>query len=148
MRGVGTSTDSLTAGPADEPDRGGLDRRVLVVDDSAPIRELLAVNLELEGFEVRCAADGRAGLELARAWRPDVVTLDVVMPDLDGLAVLTELRADGATCAIPVLMLTGRAQPADRDRAEALGADGYLAKPFEPAELVAAVLDLARNGRR
>jgi DNA-binding response OmpR family regulator len=136
---------------------GGVDRlpaeagtrapRVLVVDDSSPIRDLIVVNLELEGFDVRSAADGMEGLEVLAGWRPDVVTLDVVMPRLDGFATLARLRGEPATADIPVLIVTARAQAADRERGEELGADDYLSKPFEPAELVAAVGRLARRGR-
>jgi DNA-binding response OmpR family regulator len=121
--------------------------RALVVDDSAPVRELVVVNLELEGFEVRTAEDGQEGVDAALAWRPDVITMDVMMPRLDGFDALHRLRAEPATVDIPVVMVTGRAQRSDRIRGEALGADAYLSKPFEPAELVAVVGDLARNGR-
>jgi CheY-like chemotaxis protein len=122
--------------------------RVLVVDDSQPVRDLLSVNLQLEGFDVRVASDGQEGVELAAAWQPQVITLDVVMPRLGGFEALERLRADPATAAIPVVIVTGRAQAADRSRGEALGADAYLAKPFEPNELVAVVSELARAGRR
>ncbi len=120
--------------------------RVLVVDDSQAVRDLLAVNLELEGYDVRTAVDGQEGVELARSWHPDVMTLDVVMPRLDGFATLAVLRADPATADIPVVVVTGRAQAADRARGEQLGADAYLSKPFEPAELLAVVGRLARSG--
>ena len=130
---------------ATEPGHG---RRDLVVDDSSAVRDLVVVNLELEGFEVRSAADGQEGLEAAAAWHPDVMTLDVVMPRLGGFEVLERLRADPSTADIPVVIVTGRAQAADRARGEALGVDAYLAKPFEPAELVAVVSELARTGRR
>ena len=122
--------------------------RVLVVDDSAPVRDLVVVNLELEGFEVRTAVDGQEGVEAAVDWRPDLITLDVVMPRLDGFGALERLRSDPRTADIPVVILTGRAQAADRDRGQALGADAYLSKPFEPAELVGVVSELARAGRR
>ena len=122
--------------------------RALVVDDSDAVRGLVVVNLELEGFEVRSAADGQRGVELALSWRPDVITLDVVMPRLGGFEALERLRADAATADIPVVMVTGRAQAADRLRGETLGADAYLTKPFEPAELVTVVSELARTGRR
>ncbi len=121
--------------------------RVLVVDDSEAIRELIAVNLELEGYDVRSAADGLLGLDLVATWRPDVITLDVVMPHLGGFETLERLRADPATACIPVVIVTGRAQAADRARGDALGVDAYLSKPFEPAELVAVVGGLARAGR-
>ena len=122
--------------------------RVLVVDDSEAIRQLIAVNLELEGYDVRRAADGLEALEVAARWRPDVVTLDMVMPRLDGLATCARLRADPATADVAVVMVTGRAQAADRDRGEAAGVDAYLTKPFEPAELVATVARLAATGHR
>lgn len=122
--------------------------RVLVVDDSEAIRQLIAVNLELEGYDVRRAADGLEALEVAASWRPDVVTLDMVMPRLDGLATCARLRADPATADVAVVMVTGRAQAADRDRGEAAGVDAYLTKPFEPAELVATVARLAATGHR
>jgi CheY-like chemotaxis protein len=127
-------------------DRGAVPR-VLVVDDSQAIRDLIAVNLELEGFEVRTAADGVAALESIGEWRPDVVTLDVVMPRLGGFETLERLRADGTIAAIPVVLVTGRAQAADIDRGERLGVDAYLTKPFEPADLVSIVTELARGGR-
>ena len=150
--GVGTVHDTDLATAADgSPDPGAEGDRVLralVVDDSAPVRDLVVVNLELEGFEVRSAPDGEAGAALAASWRPDVITLDVVMPRLDGFGTLARLRADEGTASIPVVLVTGRALAADRARGEALGADAYLTKPFEPAELVAVVRHLARHGRR
>jgi DNA-binding response OmpR family regulator len=130
------------------PDQASGRPRVLVVDDSRAVRDLLVLNLELEGFDVRTASDGQEGVEVALDWHPDVVTLDVVMPRLDGFAALRALRADPRTASVPVALVTGRVQREDRALGEELGADAYLAKPFEPAELVAAVGDLARSGRR
>ena len=122
--------------------------RVLVVDDSPEVRDLLVVNLELEGFEVREAHDGQECLEVVGSWRPHVITMDVVMPRLDGLGALRALRADAATAGIPVVLVSGRSLPADRARGLDLGADAYLTKPFEPAELVTVVSGLALHGRR
>jgi CheY-like chemotaxis protein len=119
---------------------------VLVVDDSDAIRALIVVNRELEGYDVRTATDGLQALEIVRDWRPDVITLDVVMPRLDGFETLERLRADPGTADIPVVVVTGRAQAVDRARGEALGADAYLSKPFEPAELVSVVGRLAISG--
>jgi CheY-like chemotaxis protein len=130
---------------AGEP--GAVRTRVLVVDDSDAIRALISVNLELEGYDVRSAADGVLALEETASWHPDVITLDVVMPRLGGFETLHRLRADPATAHVPVVLVTGRAQAADRAQGEALGADAYLSKPFEPAELVAVVGELARTGR-
>ena len=122
--------------------------RVLVVDDSAVIRDLIAVNLELEGFEVTVAGDGEEALERVAEQRPDVITLDVVMPRLDGFETAERLRADPAYADIPLIMVTARAAAADLSKGEELGVDGYLTKPFEPAELVALVGRLAREGHR
>lgn len=122
--------------------------RALVVDDSAVIRELITVNLELEGFTVVAAEDGLAAVALAADLGPDVITLDVMMPRLSGLETLVRLRGDPRTAQIPVVMVTGRAQGVDLARGEQAGADAYLTKPFEPAELVAVVTRLAREGRR
>ncbi len=121
--------------------------RALVVDDSRVIRELIAVNLELEGFEVTTAGDGERALELAAEFRPDVITLDVMMPRLNGFETVTRLRQDPRTAGIPVVMVTGRAQTADRERGDEVGVEAYLTKPFEPAELVDVVSRLARQGR-
>ena len=110
--------------------------RVLVCDDSAVIRELIAVNLQLEGFEVTSAADGQAALDLAVELAPDVITLDVRMPRMSGFDVVARLRDDPATAWIPIVMVTGRAQAADVSRGEALGVEAYLTKPFDPNDLV------------
>jgi CheY-like chemotaxis protein len=116
--------------------------RVLVVDDSSVVRELIAVNLELEGLEVVRCVDGMEALERVAEQRPDAITLDVMMPRLDGFAVVERLRADRSTADSPIVIVTGRASAADLARGEALGVDAYLTKPFEPSELVAAVLRL------
>jgi len=121
--------------------------RALVVDDSQVIRELIAVNLELEGFEVTTAEDGESALRLAGELLPDVITLDVMMPRLNGLEAVRRLRLDPRTAAIPVVMVTGRAQSADLERGQAVGVEAYVTKPFEPAELVEVVTRLAREGR-
>ena len=121
--------------------------RALVVDDSAVIRELIAVNLELEGFEVATAGDGESALDLARELFPDVITLDVMMPRMTGFEAVELLRREPQTAHIPVVMVTGRAQAADRARGEEVGVDAYLTKPFEPAELIEVVTTLARRRR-
>ena len=121
--------------------------RVLVVDDSRVIRELIAVNLELEGFEVTTAADGEAAVRLASEVRPDVITLDVMMPRLNGFEAVQQLRQDPTTAGIPVVMVTGRAQTADLDRGREVGVEAYLTKPFEPTDLVEVVTRLARGAR-
>ncbi len=121
--------------------------RALVVDDSAVIRELITVNLELEGFEVATAGDGETAIDLATRIRPDVITLDVMMPRLSGFETVVRLRQDERTAAIPVVMVTGRAQAADLERGAEVGVEAYLTKPFEPDALVEVVRRLAREGR-
>ena len=121
--------------------------RALVVDDSAVIRDLISVNLQLEGFEVTTAGDGIEALDIVTTVRPHVITLDVKMPRLDGFETVTRLRDNPATTHIPIVVVTGRAQAVDLSRGEALGVEAYLTKPFEPAELVEVVTRLARYGR-
>jgi DNA-binding response OmpR family regulator len=120
---------------------------VLVVDDTPNVREQIRVNLVLEGFDVRTATDGQEALDLVAELVPDLITMDVVMPRLDGLAAATRLKADPSTAGIPIVMVTARAQTADRDKGRRAGVDAYLTKPFEPGELVATVRDLL-DGRR
>jgi DNA-binding response OmpR family regulator len=125
---------------------GATGGRVLVVDDSPVIRDLIAVNLELEGFVVDLAEDGEAALEAVGRSRPDLITLDVVMPRLGGFDTAARLRADPGTADIPIVIVTARASAADFECGEQIGVDGYLTKPFEPAELVALVSRLVREG--
>jgi CheY-like chemotaxis protein len=117
--------------------------RVLVVDDDEVIRQLIAVNLELEGFEVFTAVDGQDCLEKVNDVQPDVITLDIMMPRLDGWVTTTQLRRNPDTSAIKVVLITARAQDEDRDRGEQVGADAYLTKPFDPAEMIRVVRELA-----
>ena len=116
--------------------------RVLVIDDEAPIRLLCRVNLEAEGMEVLEARDGPGGLEQARAERPDVILLDVMMPGLDGWAEAEELIDDDATRDIPIVFLTARAELRDRARGLELGGVDYVTKPFNPTELASMVRKL------
>jgi DNA-binding response OmpR family regulator len=110
---------------------------VLLVDDEPSIRETLSFILEMEGFEVATAEDGRAGLDLARRLCPPVMLLDAMLPQLDGFSVCRQLKADSATAATRVIMLTALGQRADRERAFAAGADYYVSKPFDEDELLA-----------
>jgi two-component system alkaline phosphatase synthesis response regulator PhoP len=116
--------------------------KVLVIDDEAPIRLLCRVNLEAEGMDVIEAADGPSGLEKARAERPDVILLDVMMPGLDGWRVAEELLDDTGTSGIPIVFLTARAELRDRARGLDLGGVDYITKPFNPIELAPLVTDL------
>jgi CheY-like chemotaxis protein len=117
--------------------------RVLVVDDDDVIRQLICVNLELEGFQVSTAVDGQDALDQVKQTRPHVVTLDIMMPRLDGWEVATRLRADPETSGIRVILLSARAQDADLRRGDRIGVDAYLTKPFDPDELIDTVRRLA-----
>jgi two-component system alkaline phosphatase synthesis response regulator PhoP len=122
--------------------------RVLIIDDEAPIRLLIRVNLEAEGIDVIEAGDGPTGLELARSSHPDLVLLDVMMPGLDGWAVAEELLDDVETDDIPIIFLTARAEFRDRARGLDIGGVDYITKPFNPVELAPLVRGLlARLGR-
>ncbi len=119
--------------------------RVLVVDDEDNIRFLVSSALSLAGMETETAATGRDALDRIATWRPDAVVLDVMLPDLDGFAVLQRLRDRGHR--VPVVFLTARGTTEDRVRGLSDGGDDYLVKPFEVAELVARVqLRLRRAG--
>jgi two-component system alkaline phosphatase synthesis response regulator PhoP len=122
--------------------------KVLVVDDEAPIRLLCRVNLEAEGMDVLEAADGEQGLELARAEKPDVVLLDVMMPGMDGWQVAERLVEDAETADIPLVFLTARAELRDRARGLELGGVDYITKPFNPTELATVVEGLLERVRR
>ncbi|WSF69206.1 response regulator [Streptomyces decoyicus] len=121
--------------------------RILVVDDNKVIRQLIRVNLELEGFEVVTAADGAECLDVVHHVRPDVVTLDVVMPRLNGLHTAARLRSDPRTWDIPIAIVSACTQ-GEVDNGETVGVDAFLAKPFEPAELVRTVGMLLREARQ
>ncbi len=110
---------------------------VLVVDDEENIRFLVESALQLAGFTTISAADGRAALRLVTESRPDLIVLDVMMPELDGFEVLQRLRDSGSRC--PVILLTARTEIDDRVRGLSSGADDYVVKPFAVAELVARV---------
>ncbi len=118
---------------------------MLVVDDDDVIRQLICVNLELEGFQVSTAVDGQDALDQVKHTRPHVVTLDIMMPRLDGWEVATRLRADPDTSDIRVILLSARAQDADLRRGDRIGVDAYLTKPFDPDELIETVRRLASN---
>ena len=122
---------------------GGNQRRVLVVDDEANIAELVATALRYEGFEVRTAADGAGALAAVRDLAPDLVVLDVMLPDTDGFELQARIRGDGRH--VPVLFLTARDAIEDRVRGLTLGADDYMTKPFSLEELVARVHAVLRR---
>jgi DNA-binding response OmpR family regulator len=119
-------------------------QRILVVDDENKIRDLLAAYLRSDGFEVAEASDGAEALAKIRRAEPDLVILDVMMPGMDGIEVLRELRK---TSDVFVMMLTARAEETDKLIGLSIGADDYLTKPFSPRELVARAKAILRRGR-
>jgi DNA-binding response OmpR family regulator len=116
--------------------------RALVIDDEPPIRLLCRVNLEADGIEVIEALDGPSGVAVARAERPDVIILDVMMPGLDGWRVAEQLLDDERTSAIPIIFLTARAELRDRVRGLDAGGVDYLTKPFNPIQLAPLIREL------
>lgn len=115
---------------------------VLAVDDDHVIRGLLQVNLEMEGYDVMTAVDGRDALAKMEQRRPDLVLLDVMMPEVSGWEVAEQLKSDPATRDIPVVFLSARAMDADIRKGLALGVDRYVTKPFDPIELMDLVGEL------
>jgi DNA-binding response OmpR family regulator len=111
-------------------------KKILIVDDEPDALELIEFNLRADGFDVSSAADGAEALKKARALSPDLVVLDIMLPEMDGLEVCKILRNDTKTAAIPIIMLTARAAELDRVLGLELGADDYITKPFSPRELV------------
>ncbi|MGH7317030.1 MAG: PP2C family protein-serine/threonine phosphatase [Candidatus Rokuibacteriota bacterium] len=119
--------------------------RILVVDDEADINLILTVTLRRAGYEVTSATDGLEALEAVRRQAPDLILLDVMMPRADGLETLRHLREHGPTAQVPVIMLTARTGLADKMKGFERGADDYVAKPFEPAEILARVQALLKR---
>jgi len=124
------------------------DQRVLVVDDEPDIAALVVYHLAKAGYRVSTAATGADAVHAARAERPAIIVLDLMLPGMSGYDVLEALRADPATAAIPALMLTARREEEDRIRGLSLGADDYVTKPFSPQELVLRVGAILRRAHR
>lgn len=122
--------------------------RILLADDEGAIRTICRVNLESDGLTVVEAVDGSEALEAVREHQPELVLLDVMMPDVDGWQVATELNQDPATRDIPIVFLSARAAREDRARARELGAVGYIVKPFDPVALGACVREVLERIRR
>lgn len=122
--------------------------RVLVVDDDPDIVQFVRMNLELEGFDAETAENGRIALDMAKERPPDLILLDVMMPEMDGLTVLRRLRNSPATANVPVIILTAKALAEDRVRGLDLGADDYITKPFDLEELLARVRTVLRRAQQ
>jgi two-component system alkaline phosphatase synthesis response regulator PhoP len=121
-------------------------KKIIIVEDDRDIVELVRYNLEKENYRVQAVEDGVTGLTQIRKTRPDMVILDLMLPRLSGLEICRELRQDPNLPRIPIIMLTARADEADRVVGLEMGADDYVPKPFSPRELVARVKALFRRG--
>ena len=120
-------------------------RKILVVDDEAVLVETIAYNLEQAGYQVTTAADGASALEIVRREPPDLIILDIMLPEMDGLEVCRQLRRDGGTTATPIIMLTAKGDEIDKVVGLEVGADDYVTKPFGRRELLARVRALLRR---
>ncbi|MBM3505255.1 MAG: phosphate regulon transcriptional regulatory protein PhoB [Alphaproteobacteria bacterium] len=118
---------------------------ILVVEDESPLVEVLRYNLELEGYRVSVATDGREAIERVHGDPPDLVILDWMLPEQSGLDVCREIRRDPLVKTLPIIMLTARGEEADRVRGLGAGADDYVVKPFSPSELLARVRAVLRR---
>lgn len=117
-------------------------RRILVVDDEIYILHILEFSLSMEGYEVVTASDGNEAVKKLKECNPDMVVLDVMMPGLDGFAVCREIRANEASRAIPVILLSAKGRSVDREAGLAAGADDYIVKPFSPRHLLERIREL------
>lgn len=123
-------------------------RRILVVDDEEHLREVAELSLHLVGdWDVTTAASGEAAIDIATTDPPDAILLDVMMPGMDGPTAFRHLRSHPATAHVPVILLTAKLQPADRERFRDLGVDGVIGKPFEPMNLPEQVTTLLASDR-
>lgn len=126
-----------------------MEKRILIVDDEAHIRELIKFNLEKNGFRTLQAADGKEALELAKERKVDLIILDLMIPIMDGFEVCKEVRKDSTIGNTPIIMLTAKSEEIDKILGLELGADDYMTKPFSVRELVARVkAQLRRNSTR
>lgn len=122
-------------------------QKILIVEDEVDIAALISFNLERAGYRVDMAHDGREGLEKILHEQPDLVILDLMLPGMDGYAILKEMQRDPRTHSTPVLMLTAKTQTDDRIRGLESGADDYLTKPFSPKELLLRVQAIIKRNR-
>jgi len=114
-------------------------RTILVVDDSPDLVEILRITLESKGFNVRCAYSGKDLFASLEEQKPDLILLDIMMPQMDGLELLTRLKENSDTASIPVILLTAKVQHEDLLRGYEMGADYYITKPFTPTQVLDAI---------
>jgi two-component system, OmpR family, alkaline phosphatase synthesis response regulator PhoP len=122
-------------------------KRILVVDDEIYIVHILEFTLTMEGYEVLTAADGEEALRRLEQDRPDLVVLDIMMPKIDGYEGLRRIRADEEFRTLPVILLSAKGRPVDRETGLEIGADDYIVKPFSPRRLLEKIQDLLERAR-
>lgn len=122
--------------------------RILIVEDNEFNRDMLSRRLLRKGFEVLIAEDGNSGMQLARTARPDIILMDVSLPDIDGLEVTRQLKADDKTRTIPIIVITAHAMVGDRQQSLEAGADDYHMKPVELAMLLTQIQNLLARDRQ
>lgn len=132
----------------DPGSRGTTEGRVLIVDDETAIRLICRLNLRSAGFETLEASDGVSAIALARAERPDLILLDIMLPELDGWHVAEALAADDETREIPIVFLSARSESGDQVRGHGTGGVGYITKPFDPLAMTKTVRDVLEGVRR
>ena len=120
---------------------------ILIVEDEKDIVKMLDYNLKKEGYKTLVANDGEDALDMANTKLPDFILLDLMLPGVDGLEICKELKSERKTAAIPVIMLTAKAQESDKIVGLELGADDYVTKPFSPRELIARIKAVLRRGK-
>jgi len=120
--------------------------KILIVEDDKDILKMVEYNLKKEGFRTLSASDGEDAIDLANSEHPDIVLLDLMLPGVDGLEVCKTLKNEPKTKTIPIIMLTAKAQEADKVVGLELGADDYVTKPFSPRELIARIKAVLRRG--
>ena len=151
MTRPGAGVDLMASGGR----RGGAEKvsgpvrgaRVLVVEDEPDVAEMIRYNLGKEGYDVRVVGNGTDALRQVKDARPDVILLDIMVPQLNGWEICRRLKQDRETLAIPIIMVTGRAEEGDKVLGFEMGADDYVTKPFSPRELLARVRAVSRRGR-
>ena len=124
-----------------------MSKKILVVDDEADVLDLVCINLRTAGFTVVTAENGSSALAKARSERPDLILLDIMLPEMNGLEICKTLKREPATASIPIIMLTAKSEEVDRVVGLELGADDYVPKPFSPRELVLRVKSVLRRGQ-
>ncbi|WP_019505131.1 response regulator [Pleurocapsa sp. PCC 7319] len=115
-------------------------KRILLIDDEETIQEVVQAGIEIEaGWQVEIASSGLEGINLAQTQKPDAILLDVMMPDMDGISTLSNLKADAQTCSIPVIFLTAKTQVAEKDQLQSLGVVDVITKPFNSMTLASQI---------